>query len=47
MGILFGFSFFLSSFLQKALNEDVHHANVLLRLEDVQVAFEIIVWCFA
>jgi hypothetical protein len=35
MGIPFGFSFFWSSFLQKTLSEDVHHANVFLRLEDV------------
>jgi hypothetical protein len=46
MGILFGFSYFLSSFLQKDLDEDVHHANVLSRLRDVQVAFQIFFWCF-
>jgi hypothetical protein len=36
---LFGSIFFTSSFLQDALDEDVHHVDVFLRLGDVQIVF--------
>jgi hypothetical protein len=35
LGISFGFVFFNSSFLQVALDEDIWHVNVLLKLVDV------------
>jgi hypothetical protein len=31
----FGFGFFSSLFLQEVLNEDVHHVDAFLKLEDV------------
>lgn len=44
----FGFVFFISSFLQDALDEDVHHVDVLLKLGDVQIIFGMhISSCFA
>jgi hypothetical protein len=42
MGVLFGSNSFSSSFLQKALDENVHHVGVLPRLRDVQVTFGIL-----
>jgi hypothetical protein len=35
----FGSTFFTSSFLQDALDEDVHHVDVLLKLGDIQIVF--------
>jgi hypothetical protein len=46
MGFRFGFELFFSSILQDALNEDVHHVDVLSRLGDVHVAFGILFQCF-
>jgi hypothetical protein len=42
LGIPFGFDYFSLSFLQKALNENVHHVDELLRLRDVHIAFGIL-----
>jgi len=39
LGVPFGFDFFSLSFLQKALDEDVHHVDELSRLGDVHVSF--------
>jgi hypothetical protein len=48
LGIHFGStSFVSSSFLQAALEKDVHHIEVLPRLGDVQVTFGIFFQCFA
>jgi hypothetical protein len=45
LGIPFGFVSFSSSFLQDVLDEDVRHANLFSRSEDVQVAFKILFHC--
>jgi hypothetical protein len=42
LGILFEFPFFISSFLQDALDKHVCHAKVLMKLRDVQVVFGIL-----
>jgi hypothetical protein len=42
LGVPFGFDYFSLSFLQKALDENVHHVDELLRLGDVHVAFGIL-----
>jgi hypothetical protein len=39
--ISFGFVYLISSFLQGALDEDVWHVSVFLKLRDVQVTFGI------
>jgi hypothetical protein len=39
LGVLVGFGSFSSSILQKALGEDVHHVDVLLKLWDIQVMY--------
>jgi hypothetical protein len=41
MGVLFGSNCFSSSFLQEALDEDVHLVGALPRLKDVQVTIGI------
>jgi hypothetical protein len=41
MGVLFGSNCFSSSFLQEALDEDVHHVGALPTLRDVQVTIGI------
>jgi hypothetical protein len=46
LGIPFDFVSFASLFLQKALSEDVQHANVFPKLGDIQVAFVILFQCF-
>ncbi len=47
LGVLFGYVFFFSSFLQNVLNKDVCHVKMLLILRNVQIFFEILSWCFA
>jgi hypothetical protein len=43
LGVSFGFAFFLFLFfLQEILGMDVQHANMHLRLKDIQVAFGIL-----
>jgi hypothetical protein len=46
MGFPFGFVLFSSFVLQDALDEDVRHVDVFLRLGDVHVAFGILSQCF-
>jgi hypothetical protein len=47
LGVPLGFFSFTSSFLQDALDNDVHYIHALHRLGDVKVAFEIFTFCFA
>jgi hypothetical protein len=47
LGIPFGFASFSSSFIQKALDEDVHHGNALPKLGDILMIFGIFSKCFA
>jgi hypothetical protein len=42
LGVPFGFDCFSLSFLQKVLNENVHHVDELSRLGDVHVAFGVL-----
>jgi hypothetical protein len=46
LGAPFGSVSFFSSFLQDILDKDVHHADMLLELGDIQVALGILYWCF-
>jgi hypothetical protein len=46
LGVPFGFVSFSYSFLCDVLDENVCHANVLLKLKDVQIAFGILCRCF-
>jgi hypothetical protein len=46
LGVPLGFFSFTSSFLQDALDDDVHYIHTLPRLGDVMVAFEILVHYF-
>ncbi len=47
LGVPLGSFSFTSSFLQDALDNDVHHFNVFSKSRDVQVAFGIFIHCFA
>lgn len=47
LGVMFGYVSSSSSFLQSALNKDVHHVKALPILRDVQIVFGILSLCFA
>jgi hypothetical protein len=42
LGVMFGYVYFSSSFLQNALNEYVRHVEVLPILKDAQIVFRIL-----
>jgi hypothetical protein len=46
LGVPLGISSFTSSFIKNVLLENVQHADLFPRMEDVQVVFGIITHCF-
>jgi len=46
LGVPLDISSFISSFIKNALLKDVHHVDLLLKMDDVQVAFGIITHYF-
>ncbi len=46
LGVPLGTSSFTSSFINDALRKDVRHANLFLKIDDVQVVYGILTHCF-
>jgi hypothetical protein len=46
LGATFGTSLFTSFFIKDAILEDVYHVDLLLKMDNVQVTFGILIHCF-